>query len=324
LAVVLALALTTTGCGLLGRSSTADQSGSLEKIKVRGLRAVDIVPLKLAMSQGFMAAEGLDVDLQYGTKGSENVNNVIGGSADIGLSSYPPAISAHAKAKKMKVVWDASQTTSAEGREFVLLMVKGDGAIRDIHDLKGKKVASSSPGGISEMAMASQLRSNGMDPKDVSYVNAQFVDMPPMIKAGQVDAAIIQEPYVQVAYQAGMTKLLDPFTGATNDFPWSGYMTTEDWARQPGNRQKIEKFQRAMRKATDFAAGHTPEVQFVIVHELKVDPAIAPLVQEPLHPISIDPVRLQRVVDLMVANGEKGPDGQPLKVDIHTMLLDPA
>lgn len=325
IALAITLTLTLTSCALLkGENSTAEQQpGQLEKIKLRLLRVVDIIPVELAKSQGYFTAEGLDVEIDFGTKGSENIINVLGGSVDIAQTSYPPAISAHAKAGKLKVVWDAVETRSAEGQETVLVMVKKGSPIHDITDLKGKKIANSSPGGISEMGMDAQLRAHQMTASDVHYVPTEFQNMPSMIDAGQVDAAIIIEPYIQVAYKAGMTKLLNPFTGDTNEFPWSGYVASAEWAKDKGNRAKIDKFQRAMRKGVDYAKDHRTEAEAIMVDALKIEPAIAPLVHESTYPISIDPTRLQRVVKLMSDNGEKGPNNQPIQVDMHTMLLDP-
>jgi NitT/TauT family transport system substrate-binding protein len=322
-AVLLALLclLPLSACGLLGSAETPASSG-LTKVKIVRLKLVDAVPLHLAIDQGFFKDEGIEVVLSDGQKGSDNVAKVLSGEQDLGLTSYPPAITAHDKVKKLRVVYDAVQTQP----DSVVVVVKKDGPIKKIEDLVGKKIANSSPKGISELAMNEQFRMHGIDPTaastKVTYAPGEIAEMPGLVESGTVAAAIIAEPYVQISYKQGNQKLLDPFTGPAASFPWSGFVATADWVKK--NPETVKKVQNALRKGAELAKNDRAKAEAALIEHVNVDKTNAPLTVMPEWPISVDPVRLQRVVDLMRRNGEKGVDKNPIYVDMRTMMVDAA
>jgi NitT/TauT family transport system substrate-binding protein len=305
-----------SGCGALSGDSGTANNGPLEKIKVAELKLVDAVPVRMAIAEGHFKAEGLEVELSTGAKGSVNIDNVLGGSIDIGMSSYPPAIAAHVKAKPLVVVADAVETKP----DSIVLVVKKDSQIKSVQELAGKKIANSSVKGISEMAMNAQFKMLGVDYTKIKYVSAQIADMPSMVTRGDVDAAIIAEPHVQVAYKEGTQKLYDPFVGRTGNFPWSGLVASREWV--DSHRETAAKFQRAIAKGAVDALNKRDKVIDILKNDVGISEDVAQLVTLPTYPTAVDPTRLQRVVDLMKENGEKGPNGAPLEVDMKTMVIN--
>ncbi len=313
-----AMVATLGGCGMLG--GNADQSnaptGGLEKstIKVAELKIVDATPIHMAIDGGFFEAEGLKVDLSTGAKGSANLDNVMGGSIDVALTSYPPAILAQAKkVAELKILSDAVTTTE----NLFLLVVRKGGTIKDVKDLQGKKIAVSSPGGIGELALRAQFKVRGVTVAKESFVSMAFADMPTALDKGNVDAAIMNEPFLTAALQSnGVEKLMSPFTGATADFPTSGWVATKKFAEQ--NPKTVAAFQRAMEKAVA-ATQDRAKVEAAVVKYVGVQPNIATLMTLPVYPTGTDANRFQRVVDLMHDVGEMKPEQQ---VDMKTMVLD--
>jgi NitT/TauT family transport system substrate-binding protein len=311
-----AMVATLGGCGLMGNSSQDPApTGGLEKstIKVAELNIIDGTPIHIAIDAGYFKAEGLNVELSTGQKGSDNLNNVMGGSVDIGLTSYPPAILAQAKkTAELKIVWDAVSTTD----NLFLLVVNKDSTIKDLSQLDGKKIAVSSKGGIGELALRSQFKLHGVNfPKD-SFVPMAFGDMPSSLDRHNVDAAIMNEPFVTSALQKnGVTKLLNPFTGATADFATSGWVATKKFTE--ANPKTVAAFQRAMAKAVADTQDRKKVEDSVIKYQ-KVDASIASLMTLPVYPTSTDPTRFQRVVDLMHQVEEMD---SKLSVDMHDMVI---
>jgi NitT/TauT family transport system substrate-binding protein len=312
-AMVAALA----GCGLFGEAaeSTPASSGPLEKstIKVAELKIIDATPIHIAIDKGYFKAEGLNIELSTGGKGSANIDNIIGGSIDIGLASYPPSIMPVAKkAADLKIVSDAVATTE----NLFLLVVKKDGTINNLKGLEGRKIAVSSPGGIAELALRSQLKIAGVNAGKDQYLSMPFADMPSALERGNVDAAIMNEPFLTQALQSsGVQKLLTPFSGRTADFPTSGWIANKKFTDE--NPKTVAAFQRAMVKAV----GDTQDRKVVeesVVKYVQVPPNVASLMTMPIYPTSTDATRLQRVVDLMVEVGELKPEQ---KIDMHTMVI---
>jgi NitT/TauT family transport system substrate-binding protein len=310
------LVATLGGCGLVGKSDEGPApTGGLEKstLKVAELKIVDGTPIHIAIDNGYFQAEGLTVDLTTGTKGSVNLDNVMGGSVDIGLLSYPPAILAQAKkVAELKIVTDAITTTE----NLFMLVVKKDGPIKDLTQLNGKKIAVSSQGGIGELALRSQFAIHNVPVTKDQFVPMQFADMPTQLDRDNVQAAIMNEPFVTQALQTnGVTKLMSPFSGPTADFPTSGWVATKKFTDE--NPKTVAAFQRAMNKAVADTQDRA-KVEAAVVKYTGVPPNIAQLMNMPIYPSSTDATRFQRVVELMHQVGEMKPEQQ---VDMHTMII---
>jgi NitT/TauT family transport system substrate-binding protein len=316
LALVLVLAASLTGCGLISGSSAEQSppSGQLEKstVRVGRLALVDAIPLHIAIDKGYFAAEGLTVRLETMAKGSDSVDKLFAGELDVGLTSYPQPLIAHAKGVvKLKVVADAVETTP----DLIVAVVKAGGPITDAKQLTGKKVAISSKRGISELVMTDQLTSMGVDPRSVSFISMPITDMPAALGRGDIAAAIIAQPPLEEAKKQGAVKLLDPFTGPTASFPWSGWFATEQFTRD--NPKTVEAFRRALTRGVTDAADRNVLEQSA-VKNLKIDESTASLMTVPTFPSTTDPVRLQRVADLLQKYSEI-----PGRLDMTTMVLPP-
>jgi NitT/TauT family transport system substrate-binding protein len=298
---VLTLFTLLTSCGLFGGSSPdAAPNDKVEKstIRVGRLALVDAVPLHIAIDRGYFAAEGLTVDLSTMGRGSDSIDKLLSGELDIGLTSYPNAVTPQAKGiAKLKVVADAAQTTP----DFVLAVVKKDGPITDVHQLLGKKVAISSKRGISELVMDDQLDMLGITPSMVSFLSMPITDMPAALQRGDIAAAVISQPSLEQAKQQGASKLLDPFTGPDADFAWSGWLATEKFTHD--NPKTVDAFRRALNRAVADAADRNL-VEDTAVKRLGIDKSVASLMAVPTYPSTVDPKRLQRVADLMAKEGD--------------------
>nr|CEL14557.1 putative extracellular solute-binding protein [Kibdelosporangium sp. MJ126-NF4]CTQ88922.1 putative extracellular solute-binding protein [Kibdelosporangium sp. MJ126-NF4] len=304
----------TTGCGLLGGSSEPGPAGGpLERkvVRIGTLGLVDSAPLHLAVDKGHFAAEGLDVQLTTGTKGSANVDNVLGGALDIGLTSYPPALMPQVNGvANIKIVADAVQTTE----NLILCVVGRNSPIRKPADLAGRKIAVSSKRGISELTLNSQFKMMSVDYSKIQYVSMEIAGMPAALERGDVAAAVIAEPHLTAATKTGLVKLMDPFSGPTANFPWSGWIARKEFT--DANPKLIAAFKRALNKGVADTGDRT-KVGEVLTKHLRIDADTYQLMTLPVFPTSVDPVRLQRVADLMLEQGEI-----TKHIDVRTMMLD--
>jgi NitT/TauT family transport system substrate-binding protein len=312
-----AAVLATSSCGLIsGESSDRDTSSTtgLEKstIRVGRLALVDALPLHDAIDRGYFKAEGLTIELSTMAKGSDSVDRLIAGELEIGLTSYPQPLIAHAKGvAKLKVVADAVETTP----DLIVAVVQSGGPITDVKQLAGKKIGISSKRGISELVMTDKLVAEGMAPGSVSFVSMPITDMPAALGRGDVAAAVIAQPPLEEAKYQGAVKLLDPFTGPTAALPWSGWFATEKFTLE--NPKTVEAFRRALaRGVADMADRNVLEQS--AVKNLGTRGDVAKLMTIPNFPTTTDPVRLQRVADLLQKYGEI-----PAHLDMRTMVLPP-
>jgi len=302
IAGLLCALLTLAGCGLLGvdssdQGSSRKSAGSPEKtkIKIAMLPTMDAVPLYLAMDSGYFAEEGLEVTPVTAASGQDCVNKLVSGDVDLAFSSYTPFFLAKSKAADIKLVADA--TSGAPGYAMVVTMPNSP--IKTIRDMAGRRVAITARYTMSHLLVESQLKVNGVDSSTIRWDEVPFPQMADRLAKGQIDAALLVEPFLQQAAKSiGAYPLFDTVTGPTADIPLTGYGATGKFVG--ANPRTIEAFQRVMKRATDEAHFDRTKVDPVLAKIGKVDPDTAHLAALTNFVSSLDPVRIQRVVDLMV------------------------
>lgn len=322
-ATVAAIVMLVTGCSVLG-SKAADPppTGPLEKstLHISGLKLVDTIPVHLAIANGYFKDEGLAVEYTVRANGKANIDSLMNGETDFGLTSYPNVMTAQAKRTfEFVVPADAVQTTP----DLILAVTKKDSPIRDPKMLAGKTVAVSSKRGVSELAMTDQLNTLGIPPNGVSYLQMSITDMPAALERGDIAAAVIAQPDLEQAKKQGATKLLDPFSGATASFPWSGWIATGKFAKD--NPKTLAAFQKAYKRGVA-AARNRDALNDSAVKNLGITPMDAENMTIPDFPETTDPTRLQRVADLLALykeiDAKPGPPGHAV-LDVRSMMWPP-
>jgi NitT/TauT family transport system substrate-binding protein len=174
--------------------------------------------------------------------------------------------------------------------------------------------------------MTDQLSILGVVSKPELFVSMPITDMPAALGRGDIAAAVIAQPLLEVAKNEGATKLLDPFVGPDADFPWSGWLATEKFTKE--NPKTVDAFRRALKKGVVDAANRTVVEEKAVKH-LGINASIASLMTLPTFPSTEDAKRFQRVADLMAKQGEipkrenLGQNERLAELDMTTMILPP-
>lgn len=88
-------------------------------------------------------------------------------------------------------------------------LVKKDGPIRKIEDLKGKRIATNAIGSASDTAMRALLLEHGLrDRRNYVTIQASFTAMPSLLEKGEVDCAIILMPELAEMLRGGKYRAL--------------------------------------------------------------------------------------------------------------------
>src|SRR5438045_2478671 len=66
-------------------------------------------------------------------------------------------------------------------------VVRADGPLKTIEDVKGKRIATNAIGSASDAAMRAMFRKHGIKDSDFTTVEANFANMPAMLEGGKVD-----------------------------------------------------------------------------------------------------------------------------------------
>ena len=308
--------LATAGCGWLGKNPTESTpgAGGLEKgtIVVASVATVDLAAFWIALDGGYFTAEGLTVREVPAAKTEVALTKIENGEADLGLSTYTAILTAQAKGVfDLKLVADVSWA-SPESNEIVT--VQGSG-VTNVHDLAGKRIAVSDVNQASGVLTKSVMGDNGVDFSQVRWATMPLPNMAQALKDHQVDAAYQPEPFkTQASKLAGAIPVIDAGSGSTKNFPLTGFAAQNKWTQE--NPKTMAAFQRAMDKATRYAANHREAIESAVVKHTTVTADIASLMKLPGMGSRLDPRRIQRVWDLLKQLGVIDKS-----IDVATMIV---
>ena len=220
------------------------------KINAGYVTATDFVPLLIAKEKGYFANHGLDVE----PKRIPIITNIppalISGDLQIGASTMPLLLQANDGGVDIKLIAGAARHLKETSK--IALMVRTGLKIEKPEDLKGKKIGVAGFNSTMDVFVRKWLRMKGIDPKDVTFVEAQFPQMPDLLKAGTVDAVTITEPMKSIAIKNGVGYSFADYAAEVNpDVLMVGYISTGDWAAK--NAPAIASFRAAMDEAIAFA-----------------------------------------------------------------------
>jgi sulfonate transport system substrate-binding protein len=127
--------------------------------------------------------------------------------AALAFSSFGLAIQ-NAHMSDIKAIGDLYQD-GVPGYYTSEFVVKADGPIKSIADLKGKVIASNGLGGAIDVAMRKMLRDKGLeDKRDYQIVEVQFPAMPAMLNEGKIVLAGMVAPFSIEEKKAGHVRTL--------------------------------------------------------------------------------------------------------------------
>ncbi len=199
----------------LGIAATPALPQQPVKIRAAYLKSLSFSPLFLAKEKGYLAAEGLDVDLQIVQSASEVVAFMARGQMDAAFGNIGlPLFNAAARDMDVKIVAGVSyypQDPAALSPCPIVIRkdLADSGKVRSVADLKGRKVAFNVRGGVIEYLAVESLRRNGLTLKDIEVVEMPFPDMAAALANGAVDAALIPEPGVAAVTSRNIATVLD-------------------------------------------------------------------------------------------------------------------
>lgn len=306
-ALALALAAALAGCGRLAGvigAQAATDPVTLQKttLNVSVVPALDSAGFFVALHDGLFAKQGLTVNYTPATSSDTVIDQQVAGKLDITGGNYVSYIQHFVNDhQQLQIIAEGSLIET--GTQAIYTMPHSP--IRKLSDLRGHLVGINAPGNINYLLVASLLTENGVPLNSVRFPS-QPMPMPKMaaaLAAGRFDAVSLPEPFATGAEQEyGAVPLADSNQGATALFPIQGYVVTKAWARQ--NPGTLRAFVSALDQGQQIADTNRGSVERAMEslqgpQNGQVPPIVGSVMALNNYPISIDPVRLQRVPDVM-------------------------
>jgi NitT/TauT family transport system substrate-binding protein len=249
--------------------------------------------LYLANEQGWLAEEGIALDLQTMSGGAEVVPAMIGGSLDMGITNAFSHVVARDQGFDVKAV--AAGSSEVRGSPTHAILVRADSPLQTAQDLAGRTLATNTLNNIDHIMQMTWLQNNGVDPRQVNIVEVPFPQHPAAVAQGRVDAIGPTEPFVTAAIGQGARVLAYHYTDTNPVTLIAYYAATGDWLSRNGDVAR--RFSRAIHRANAFLAANPDDTRVAAVRLLNLPENLATSANFDRFDTSIDLAGLQWWID---------------------------
>jgi ABC-type nitrate/sulfonate/bicarbonate transport system substrate-binding protein len=199
-------------------------------------------PIFIALTKGYMAENGVALDLVAAPSSAAAVQQLAAGSANLESGGLTDPLLAIDKGARIAVLRVETMVAPYS------LWAKP--AIKSIPDLRGKLISIGGAKDITRIYLERTLIPNGVKPGEYDLIfagttAARFA----ALSSGAVDASLLIPPFSFKAQGIGLTRLADVADYA-RDLPFTGYATNTEWAT--AHKPLLLGFLSAMARGVDW------------------------------------------------------------------------
>ena len=217
-------------------------------------------PVFIAVTKGYMAENGVTLDMVAAQSTAAAVQQLAAGSANLASGGLTDPLLAIDKGAKIALLRVETQVAPYS------LWAKP--AIKSIADLRGKLISIGGPKDITRIYLERTLIPNGVKPGEYDMIfagttAARFA----ALSSGAIDASLLIPPFSFKAKSIGLSHLADVADYA-RDLPFTGYATYIAWATT--HKPLLLGFLNAMAKGVDwfYQDANRTEAIDILVKEL--------------------------------------------------------
>ena len=227
--------------------------------------------IEFAQKRGSFKKEGLDVEIFWTSGGSETLQTVVTGSADIAMSNGTlGAVAAYFKGAPVRII-GAEMT----GVHEVYWYVPANSPVKSLKDMNGKTIAFSRPGSSTNLMVLNLLKEYDVKAKPVSTGGLPATHT--QVMSGQIDAGWAVPPFgvkeinegkIRVIVKAGDIKGMQDQTIRVN---------VANLNSLKSKREAIAKFMKVVVETIDwcYQGGTNPDCMKMYAEIAKVTPDVA-------------------------------------------------
>ncbi len=198
-----------------GSAVAADTPAPLDppqKVKVAYVPIMKFATMYVAKQRGLFDKYGLDVDLEKVKSGTEAIAFLTQGSVDVGGIAIVTSLwNSWNRGLDIRVIAPGALEPMHDSPTALLVrkQLADDGSVKEIADLKGKRIAvAGGPGSGGEYLAAKALERGDLTIRDVELMNIGNPDMPAAMDSGSIDAALAGAPFAGQMVDAGTAEVL--------------------------------------------------------------------------------------------------------------------
>ena len=222
---------------------------------------ITYLPVIIAKELGYFKEQGIDMRLAAFSGGSKALEALIGGSVDLVAGAYSNTLTMATKGQKLVTI---VAQVNCPGWIFGVAK-KSEDKVKQVSDLNGKRIGVSAPGSSTHMAVNFILHKAGVKPDEVAIIGVgQAAGAVAAIRAGQIDALIVNDPVATLLTEGGDLKPLAEMRSEEGnkkvfgaDYPESSIYSTKAFI--DNNPNLVQAVANAIVKAEHWMNKATPQ-----------------------------------------------------------------
>ena len=232
-------------------SSTAAFAKTQTSLRISLIPILDIAPFKAAQQQGYFAKRGLVLDGTPSQGGARGIPALLAGNVQVVFSNIVSILQGIERGFPIKIVAPAQETMGAPPDSAGIVALKKN-KIHTGADLKGKRFAVNTRNNIIWLYARHWIDQTGGDSASVHFVEVPFPQMPDALLNGQVDAAMVSQPYLGSLLPNPDAQLVGwPYSFEGKKTATSFYVMMDDYIAQ--HPATVAAFVAAMQSGIDWA-----------------------------------------------------------------------
>lgn len=225
-------------------------------------------PYAVAMADGLFKKAGVDITSIIGSGGGgTTVRNLLASETPYGEVAIAAALAAQRQGLDVIIVNTGTRSVAEAS-----LVTMPSSPIKSLKDLEGKKVAITSPKGVSEMLLLMALKEQGVDASKVERVaSGGYVNGLTMLEQGAVAAAVLIEPLSII--RADKYRTVVSYGNVLAPMTTSVGITTRAFAK--ANPDKLKAIIAGRAAGVDALYADPAKAATIIAKDFKLEPAVA-------------------------------------------------
>lgn len=285
--------------GSISYSGAAAETKPLSTIRVSIVPIIDTAALHAAIKQGYFAAEGLKIDTTPTAGGAAGLPAVAAGQVQIAFSNVVSTVLGTSQGLGFKMIAPAA-TAPVEPPEGTAIIALPTSNIKTGKDLENKRVAVNNRSNVIWLYSRAWVEATGGDPDKVTYLEVPFPQMLDAVKSGQVDAAVLVDPFLTSGLKSGAVENVGwPFHRVQPELSISQYVATESYIKE--NPELVDAFVRALQKGIVWMNDNagTPEWSELISSFTRLPAETLKTLHVAPFKTTIDPESVSKTLELM-------------------------
>ncbi|GAA0906433.1 hypothetical protein GCM10009559_74860 [Pseudonocardia zijingensis] len=272
-----AVALLSAACGGGGSAGGVGEPGAdgATTVQVAFNPASQFAPMFVGMEKGIFAEHGLKLEIVPQTDIAAIISGLASGQYDFGFATAVHLVNARSNNIPVRAVAtpDGQQATAEDPEMGNALVAGPNSGVTGPGDLGGKTLAVVGLSSLNTLAAQELAARAGVDVGTIKLVQMPFGQMPAALAAGDVDAAVVQSPFIAEALADGSSVVAKPNVELFADEAVGMFLTSE--ATIGESEEAVRGFAAAMVESQRYAAEHVDEARSTLVAHMGMTPDAA-------------------------------------------------